>query len=86
MTTRGATTRGHRCRHSTNGDYHFKLYTVYNNKTDFPVIVGATAKEAAEAMGVTYSSFQSLVTKCQQGIVRKWTILVDYADEEDIDE
>ena len=59
---------------------------MYNNKTDFPVCVAATAREAARAMGVTYNSFQSYVTKAAKGIVKKWTIIVEFADEEDYEE
>ena len=52
-----------------------RLYTVYNNKTDMPVIVAGTVEECCKAMGVKLSSFYSLRTKCNQGKVAKWTIL-----------
>ena len=82
----GNSNKGHRCMHDENGKPYFRLYTVYDNRTDYPIIAGATAREAAEAMGVTYSSFHSLVTKAAKGIVRKWTFIVEFADDDEEDE
>lgn len=54
-----------------------KLYTVYNNKTDFPVIVDGTAEECAAAMGLaTVGNFYNAVAHVRNGSLKKWTILV----------
>jgi hypothetical protein len=53
-----------------------KLYTVYNNKTDFPVIVDGTAEECAAAMGLaTVGNFYSTVMRVRDGRLKKWSIL-----------
>ena len=55
----------------------YKLYTVYNNKTDFPVIVDGTAEECAAAMGLaTKGNFYNAVAHVRNGSLKKWTILV----------
>lgn len=54
-------------------------YTVYNNKTDFPVIVDGTAQECAKAMGMTIDSFYCALArfkrprKTQRDL--KWTFV-----------
>lgn len=54
----------------------YKFYTVYNNKTDMPVIVDGTAKECARAMGFkTVGNFYSAVGHARKGVTKKWTIL-----------
>lgn len=50
------------------------LYTVYDNRTDFPIIVAGTAREAAKAMGIKISSFHSTVTRVRQGKIKRWWI------------
>lgn len=50
------------------------LYTVYNNKTDMPVIIDGTAEQTAKAMGISFSTFYSAVTLARKGKIRKWHI------------
>ena len=38
-----------------------QLYTVYDNRTDFPVCVCEPARRCAEIMGVTLNAFHRLV-------------------------
>lgn len=47
------------------------LFTVYDNRTDFPVIVDGTAEEAAKAMGIDIGSFYT----ASSGKVKRWVIL-----------
>lgn len=61
-------------------------YTVYDNKTDFPIIVGGTARECAKAMGITLESFYCAVDRCRKGKNRRWTILSEWEDEADREE
>lgn len=50
------------------------LYTVYNNKTDMPVIIDGTAEQTAKAMKMSIQSFYSAVTHAKTGKIRKWHI------------
>lgn len=63
---------------------YLKKYTVYDNKTDFPVIVEGTSAECAKAMGIKINSFHSTVTRARNGENKRWTILK--VDEEDQNE
>ena len=49
------------------------LYTVYNNKTGFPVIVCGTAKECADIMGIKVGTFHTLLTGQYNG--NKWHVI-----------
>lgn len=54
----------------------YKLYTVYNNNTDMPIIVDGTAAECAAAMGLkTVGNFFNTVVRARSGYLKKWTIL-----------
>lgn len=58
---------------------HF-TYTVYDCRTDFPLVIGGTAKECAAAMGITLHSFRTIYTKLKNGntqATRKWEIFRD---------
>lgn len=63
------------------------LYTVYDNRTDFPIAVDSTAKECARIMGKTIGNFYCLVNRALNGKVKRWTVMrrfVDEGDEEDV--
>lgn len=64
---------------------YLKMYSVYDKKTDMPVIVYATAKECAKAMGIEPCSFYRYLTRIRDGRfnVRKWDIYVDEEEMED---
>ncbi|MBR1810776.1 MAG: hypothetical protein IJ766_03875 [Clostridia bacterium] len=51
------------------------LYTVYDNKTDLPVIVDGTASEAANVMGITVNGLYTAVCRQNNHELRRWTIL-----------
>lgn len=59
------------------------LYTVYNNKTDMPVIIDGTAEQAAKAMGISFKTFYSAVTFARNGRIKKWHI--DTIKENEVD-
>lgn len=50
------------------------LYTVYDNRTDFPVCVCCSAKKCAEIMGVTINTFHHNIVgrKCNGN---RWVVL-----------
>lgn len=64
-----------------------KTYTVYDCRTDFPVVVGGTARECAAAMGISLGSFHTIYTKLKNGnckATHKWEIFEDvFLDEEE---
>jgi hypothetical protein len=53
---------------------YFRKYTVYDNRTDFPVIVDGNARECAEAMRLTLNSFYCAVNRARSGVIKRWTI------------
>ena len=55
-------------------------YTVYDRRTDFPLIIGGTARECAAAMKISLGSFHTIYTKFKNGnkrATRKWEIFRD---------
>ena len=56
------------------GTRKLKRYTVYNNKTDFPVIVNGTHRECAEAMGISLDTFYKYTSTRK---TTKWTVMED---------
>jgi len=53
-----------------------KSYTVYDNRTDFPVCIDATAHEAMQSMGITtLNSFYSVISKARSGKSKRWTVV-----------
>jgi hypothetical protein len=61
-------------------------YTVYNNKTDAPVIVDGTPAECEAAMGICPGSFHCVRSRCKKGINRKWSIYSEQELEADDDD
>ena len=57
------------------------LYTVYDNRTGFPIAVNMTSHECAEKMGLILPSFYSTVTRSRQGLNGRWTIYVHGEDD-----
>lgn len=58
---------------------HF-TYTVYDRRTDMPLVIGGTARECAAAMGLTLGSFHTIWTRLKNGnkkATRKWEIFRD---------
>lgn len=52
-----------------------QLYTVYDNRTDFPVCVCEPARRCAEIMGVALNTFHRLVNNGGKGFGDRWTVL-----------
>ena len=61
-------------------------YSVYNDKTDQPLIIYGTAEECASAMGIKVNSFYRYVVRMRQGLIKlkKWVVYEDEID--DLDE
>ena len=61
-----------------------KMYSVYHAKTDTPLIIYATSRECAKAMGVTLNSFHRYLVRMRQGKIklRKWAVYEDEVGED----
>ena len=66
----------------TEGGAMAKRYSVYDRRTDQPVIIYATARECAAAMGLTEVSFYSVYSRQKNNgkVSMKWEIFEDEAD------
>lgn len=53
-------------------------YTVYDNKTDFPVIVSGTSRECAKAMGIGMSRFWGILSGQTN---KRWFIIREKEDD-----
>lgn len=63
-----------------------QYYSVYDRKTDQPVIIHGTAPECAKAMGVTRNTFYHYVTRNNTGFMPcKYEIFVDDPEEDEED-
>lgn len=58
----------------------FIAYTVYDNRTDLPIIIDGDARSAAAAMGIRFGSFYATVTRAKTGAVKRWTIYKNFLD------
>lgn len=58
-------------------------YSVYNAKTDEPLVIFGLAKECAKAMGITLNSFYRSVMRTRQGKIkiRKWAVYEDEVED-----
>ena len=50
------------------------VYTIYDNKTDMPVIVDGEARECAMMMNMTIASFYSAITRAKNRKTKRWYI------------
>ena len=57
-------------------------YTVYDNRTDLPVIVCGLAEECADAMGVVVSTFYSYLSPSRKWRGERWTVIKEEKCEE----
>ena len=64
--------------HRQGGDRKQVRYTVWDNRTDRMIVLDGNGPDCAAAMGITYGSFLSIVSR---GKSRKWTIEKAFADE-----
>lgn len=75
--------RGHRCGiRSPHRTRSFFLYTVYDNRTDEPVIIDGEARQCAEVMKLKLPSFYCAVTRARNMSIKRWTILTWYIDDD----
>lgn len=54
------------------------VYTVYDNKTDEPIVIGGTVEECAKVLGISPESFRAYVKKGRQ---KTRTVIQSYAFE-----
>lgn len=53
-------------------------YTVYDNRTDFPICVCETSRRCAELMGVTVETFHKVIGRKYKG--NRWFIIKEKAE------
>ena len=60
-------------------------YSVYNTKTDMPLIIYASPKECAEAMGIKLNSFYKYISRKKSGTsqTRQWAVYEDEVGDEE---
>ncbi|MBQ8831517.1 MAG: hypothetical protein IJ017_07960 [Oscillospiraceae bacterium] len=61
----------------------FCMYSVYDNKTDFPIVIDATAEDCAAALKRSLNSFYCLVSRVFKGKNKRYAVLRRYLDEEE---
>lgn len=61
----------------------FCMYSVYDNKTDFPIVIDGTAEDCAAALKRSLNSFYCMVSRVFKGKNKRYTVLRRYLDEED---
>jgi hypothetical protein len=60
-------------------------YTIYDNKTDFPIIVEGTSRECTKVMGLSsVNLFYQTVAKCRKGVNNRWTVLTHKLHDDDL--
>ena len=75
--------RGH---HAIGPGRNFCLYTIYDNRTDFPLIVAGTADECAQVLRRSRNSFYCMVDRVRKGKNKRYAVLRHMVDEDDYDE
>jgi hypothetical protein len=66
--------------------YHDVIYTVYDNRTGFPVIVDGNSRAASEAMGINIKYFNKTVYDVRKGLNKRWTIFMVRRSDMDLEE
>lgn len=61
----------------------FCMYSIYDNRTDFPIVIDATAEECARVLKRTRNSFYCLVSRVLKGKNKRYAVLRRFIDEED---
>lgn len=75
--------RGHRI---VPGSRYFCRYSVYDNRTDLPIIIDGTADECAKALKRSRNSFYCMVDRVRKGKNKRYTVLQRMVDEEDTED
>ena len=62
-----------------------RRYSVYHQKTEQPLIIYATARQCADAMGIKRNSFYRYIVRMRGGKIqlRKWAVYEDEMGDED---
>lgn len=58
-------------------------YTVYDNKTDFPVCVYAYKDKAVKAMGISERAFYAALNRAKHGKCKRWHFII-YREKESV--
>lgn len=72
--------KGHR---KGTGGRQFCMYSVYDNRTDLPIVIDAPAEVCAAALKRSVNSFYCLVNRVRKGKWKRYTVIRRHVDEED---
>ena len=59
------------------------MYSIYDTKTDLPIVIDATAEECARVLKRSVDSFYCLVSRVRKGKNKRYEVLRRFIDEED---
>lgn len=62
------------------------IYSVYDNRTDYPLVIDASAEECAKALKRSVNSFYCLVSRVLKGRNKRYSVMRRFADEEDCED
>lgn len=62
---------------------NFCLYSVYDNRTDMPIIIDASADACAQALNRSRNSFYCMVNRTKIGKNKRYTVLQRMVDEDE---
>lgn len=61
----------------------FCMYSIYDAKTDLPIVIDATAEECARVLKRSVDSFYCLVSRVRKGKIKRYEVLRRFTDEEE---
>lgn len=66
----------------------YSRFTVYDNRTDMPIIVCGTAVQCALVMGISANTFYALASENIDNDKRgnRWVIIREFLDENELDD
>ena len=59
------------------------MYSIYDAKTDLPIVIDATAEECARVLKRSVDSFYCLVSRVRKGKIKRYEVLRRFTDEEE---
>lgn len=61
----------------------FCMYSIYDNRTDLPLVIDATAEECARVLKRSVNSFYCMVSRVAKGRNKRYSVLRRHIDEEE---
>ena len=61
----------------------FCMYSIYDNRTDLPLVIDATAEKCARVLNRSVNSFYCMVSRVAKGKNKRYAVLRRHIDEEE---